>query len=122
MPIMQALRSSLSLTRLILAWFMLTLSIAMASPIVHPKAIEVVCTSSGSMQVIMLDEDGQAAPGLHHSLDCPLCLTITTPPSYSSPHLEQPQPLGLALQPVVSARIAALVGAPLPPRGPPTLV
>jgi hypothetical protein len=91
---MQALRNSLSLTRLVLAWFMLTLSIAMASPIVHPKAIEVVCTSSGSMQVIMLDEDGQAAPGLHHSLDCPLCLTITTPPSYSSPHLEQPQPLG----------------------------
>ncbi|MEQ6475709.1 MULTISPECIES: DUF2946 family protein [Comamonas] len=119
---MQALRNSLSLTRLVLAWFMLTLSIAMASPIVHPKAIEVVCTSNGSMQVIMLDEDGQAAPGLHHSLDCPLCLTITTPPSYSSPHLEQPQPLGLALQPVVSARIAALVGAPLPPRGPPTLV
>lgn len=116
------MRNSLSLTRLVLAWFMLTLSIAMASPIVHPKAIEVVCTSSGSMQVIMLDEDGQAAPGLHHSLDCPLCLTITTPPSYSSPHLEQPQPLGLALQPVVSARIAALVGAPLPPRGPPTLV
>ncbi|KOC19005.1 hypothetical protein GL58_25720 [Comamonas testosteroni] len=119
---MQALRNSLSLTRLVLAWFMLTLSIAMASPIVHPKAIEVVCTSSGSMQVIMLDEDGQATPGLHHSLDCPLCLTITAPPTYSSPHLEQPQPLGLALQPVVSARIAALVGAPLPPRGPPTLV
>jgi hypothetical protein len=69
------------------------------------------------MQVIMLDEDGQAAPGLHHSLDCPLCLTITTPPSYSSPHLEQPQPLGLALQPVVSARIAALVGAPCPREG-----
>ena len=28
-------------------------------------------------------------------------------------------PLGRALQPIVSARIASLVGAPLPPRGPP---
>lgn len=119
---MQALRNSLSLTRLVLAWFMLTLAIAVASPIVHPKVIEVVCTSSGSMQVIMLDDDGQATPGLHHSLDCPLCLTITAPPAYSSQHLEQPQPLGLALHPVVSARIAALVGAALPPRGPPVLV
>ena len=119
---MHALRNSLPLTRLVLAWFMLTLSIAMASPIVHPKAIEVVCTSSGGMQVIVLDEDGQSAPGPHHSLDCPLCLTITPPPTYSSKHLEQPQPLGLALHPVVSARIAALVGAPLPPRGPPAHV
>lgn len=119
---MHALRNTLSLTRLVLAWFMLTLGMAVASPIVHPKAIEVVCSSSGSMQVIMLDDDGQAAPGLHHSLDCPLCLSITTPPVYVSQHLEQPQPLGLALRPVASARIAALVGAPLPPRGPPAFV
>lgn len=122
MQAMQALRSSLSLTRLVLAWFMLTLGIAVASPIVHPRAMEVVCTSGGSMQVIMLDEDGQAVAGPHHSLDCPLCLGITTPPAYQYQHVAQPQPLGLALQPIVAARIAALVGAPLPPRGPPALV
>lgn len=122
MQAMQALRSSLSLTRLVLAWFMLTLGIAVASPIVHPRAMEVVCTAGGSMQVVMLDEDGQAVPGPHHSLDCPLCLAITTPPVYEYQHVAQPQPLGLALQPIVAARIAALVGAPLPPRGPPALV
>jgi len=30
--------------------------------------------------------------------------------------------MGRALQPIVSARIASLVGAPLPPRGPPLLM
>jgi len=121
-PVMQMLRNSRFLARLVMAWFMLTLGIAVASPIVHPQAMEVVCTSSGSMQVIMLDEDGQAVPGPHHSLDCPLCLAIITPPAHPTLHFEQLQPLGLALHPVVSARIAALVGAPLPPRGPPVLM
>ena len=122
---MLALRNSLSLTRLVLAWFLLTLGIAVASPIVHPSAFEVVCTASGGMQIVVLDDAGQDAPtpGHQHSLDCPLCLTITAPPAYSSQHsFEQPQPLGLALHPIVSARIAALVGAPMPPRGPPTFV
>lgn len=119
---MHALRTSLSLTRLVLACFMLTLGIAVASPFVNPRTMEVVCTAGAGMQVVMLDEDGQAVSGPHHSLDCPMCLAITTPPAYPSQESTQPQPLGLALRPVVAARIAAMVGAPLPPRGPPTLV
>src|SRR5690606_37534878 len=47
-PVMQMLRNSRFLARLVMAWFMLTLGIAVASPIVHPQAMEVVCTSSGS--------------------------------------------------------------------------
>jgi len=116
---MQALRNHLPLARLVMAWFLLALGIAVASPIVHPHSMQVVCTAGGGMQVIMLDDDGQAVPGNHHTLDCPLCLAVIAPPSYPSPVFEQPRPLGLALHPVVSARIAALVGAPLPPRGPP---
>ena len=85
---MDDLRNSLSLTRLVLAWFLLTLGIAVASPIVHPSAFDVVCTASGSMQIVVLDEVGQDAPtpGDQHLLDCPLCLTITVPPAYSSEH------------------------------------
>ncbi len=119
---MHALRTSLLLTRLVLAWFVLALGVAVASPIVQPRVMAVVCTDSGSMQVVVLDEDGQAVSGALHALDCPLCLAITTPPVHASWRVEQPQPLGLALHPVVSARIAALVGGPLPPRGPPVLV
>ncbi|GAB2481097.1 hypothetical protein GCM10027082_34930 [Comamonas humi] len=122
---MQTPRKSLMLqARLVLAWFLLTLGIAVAAPIVHPhpQIMDVVCTANGDMQVVVLDDADQAAPGPHHSLDCPLCLAVTPPPCAPVVQATQPQPLGLALHPVVSARIAALVGAPLPPRGPPALL
>lgn len=119
---MHVLRNSLSLTRLVLAWFVLTLGIAVASPSVQPQHLEIICGASGSMQMIMLDERGEPLSGPHHSLDCPLCLVVTTPPSHSIAHFTPPQPLGQALRPVFAARIAALVGAPLPPRGPPAHV
>lgn len=119
---MQALRNSLSLTRLVMAWFLLTLGVAVASPVVQPLHMEMICSAGGSMQMVMLDDSGEPIAGPHHALDCPLCLSVITPPVHSSPHLTQPQPLGHALQPVVAARIAALVGAPLPPRGPPARV
>lgn len=118
---MHALRHSRSLACLVLAWLVLTLGVAVASPMVQPQLLEMVCTSVGGMQMIELggDEPVAASP---HALDCPMCLVLTPPPVSLALHLEQPQPLGRALQPVVSARIAALVGAPLPPRGPPAMV
>lgn len=116
---MHALRNARSLTRLVLAWFVLTLGLAVASPVVHPQSMQVLCTGTGSMQVVMVDDDGQVVPGHHHVLDCPLCLVVTTPPVHPLAQVALPQPLAVALQPVVAARIAARVGAPLPPRGPP---
>lgn len=118
---MQALRNSVPLARLVMAWFALTLGLAIASPLVRPQAMELVCTAGGSVKLVAVGgEEGQAVSP-HHSLDCPLCLAVTPPPAHVSPSWAQPQPLGRALQPIVSARIAALVGAPLPPRGPPSL-
>ncbi|MCT9811706.1 DUF2946 family protein [Acidovorax sp. Be4] len=119
---MQILRNSISLARLVMVWFALTLGIAVASPFVSPQTMEMICSASGGMKMIVVGDDGQqvTANG-QHSLDCPLCLSANAPPPQQTAQLfAQPQPLGRALQPVVSARIAALVGAPLPPRGPPT--
>lgn len=118
---MHALRHSRFLASLVLAWLVLTLGVAVASPMVQPKMLEMVCTSAGGMQMVELGGDEQMAAS-PHALDCPMCLVLTPPPVSLALHLAQPQPLGRALQPVVSARIAALVGAPLPPRGPPALV
>lgn len=118
---MHALRNSVSLARLVMAWFALTLGLAIASPLVHPQAMELVCTAGGSVKLVVVNgEEGQAVSA-QHSLDCPLCLAVT-PPAHVSPSWAQPQPLGRALQPIVSARIASLIGAPLPPRGPPLLL
>mgnify|MGYP007055625982 FL=1 len=44
---MHALRNSVSLARLVMAWFALTLGLAIASPLVHPQAMELVCTAGG---------------------------------------------------------------------------
>lgn len=120
---MQRLRSSSLLARLILAWFVLTVGVAIASPIVHPQAMELICTTGGVAKLVVLDEDGQqASSATHHTLDCPLCLQLssTLPLQQGAEH--QSQPLAHVLQKAVAATIAALVGAPLPPRGPPIFV
>ncbi len=114
---MQLLRSSSLLARLILAWFVLTMGIAIASPIVHPKAMELICSASGNMKLIAVGEDGSELS--HHTLDCPMCMATTLPPDIVTARFEHPQPLAHALTKVAVAHIASAVGAPLPPRGPP---
>ena len=118
---MQSLRNSISLARLVMVWFALTLGISVASPFVSPQTLEMICSASGGMKMIVVGDDGQQATANgQHALDCPLCLGIAAPPPPTAQHVATPQPLGLALQPIVSARIAAFGGASLPPRGPPT--
>lgn len=116
---MHAIRTSSTLARLILAWFMLTLCVAGASQLVHPTAMELVCSAEGSVKLVAVDEDGEASRLGPHTLDCSLCLAPTLPLPRASVVIELPQPLAHALTPLVAAHIAALVGAPLPPRGPP---
>ncbi len=85
--------------------------------------MELVCTTAAAAKLIVLNDDGdQAAPQNHHALDCPLCLQFSAPPSISMTAITHPQPLAHALRPVVAATLAALVGAPLPPRGPPLVL
>lgn len=110
------------LTRLALAWFVLMLVVAGVSPIVHPKAMEVVCTVGGAMKIVLTSDDGLTADLGQHTLDCSLCLAATLPLAQPRIRLYRPQPLARALHPLVAAHIAALIGAPLPPRGPPVLV
>ncbi|WP_198972372.1 hypothetical protein [Xylophilus sp. ASV27] len=118
---MHALRTSCLLARLVLAWFALTLGVAAASPVVHPRATEIVCTAGGSIKIVVSSDDGASAEIGQHTLDCSLCLAATVPLPARRVALEMPQPLAHALRPLVAAHIAALVGAPLPPRGPPSL-
>lgn len=116
---MNALRTSPILARLVLTWFVLVLGVAGASPLVHPRAMEVVC-SAGGVKIVFTD-DGQPAQAGQHTLDCSLCLPAAVPAATASHAPDVPQPLAHALKPSAAAHIAALVGAPLPPRGPPAL-
>ncbi|MDP3136287.1 MAG: DUF2946 domain-containing protein [Burkholderiaceae bacterium] len=114
---MHRLRTARHLARLVLVWFALSIGAAIASPLIKPQAMELICTGAGEMRLLIKSADGgeQASMSL---LDCPLCTSLAPPPVG---HLEvQAAPaLARAVQSIPSARIAALLAAPLPARGPP---
>lgn len=116
---MQFLRNTTNIIRFVLVWFALSVGVAIASPIVQPKAMDMVCTSTGSMKLVVQgDEDSSSS--VSPTLDCPLCVTISAPLSAFNTELTQPSPLSHALLPSVAAHIASLTAPPLPSRGPPT--
>lgn len=118
---MHRLRRSATLVRLVLAWFVLALGVAVAAPAVQPRAMELVCSAGGGAKLVVVgeaaDHDG---PASHHSIECPLCLGVTPPPA---PQRAQggASPQVQVLQAMAAAPVAAAAGAPLPPRGPPVL-
>lgn len=117
---MHRLRSARTLVRLVLTWFVLSIGVAVASPMVKPQALELVCTGTGAMKVLVKTDDGVKEVA-SHTLDCPLCAHVGTPPPALRTTAEPHQPLAHALQPVAAAHIAWLTAAPLPARGPPQL-
>ena len=119
---MHALRHVRPLAIMVLVWFAMSLGAAIASPIVQPKTMQLVCTSAGAVKVIVQTDDGALELGAGH-LDCPLCALMGgPPPATPMPGLPHILPLGHAVQPIPAARIAAATAAPLPARGPPSLL
>jgi hypothetical protein len=117
---MQSLRNAKFITRLVLVWFALFLGSAIASTIVNPGNMQMVCTSGGSMK--MVDSNGNSDFKASANLDCPLCVAITAPPSAPQAYLENISSLSHALRPITVAHIASLTAPPLPSRGPPSFL
>lgn len=110
------------IARLVLAWVVLSLGVAVASPIVKPQNVLLVCTGSGVMKVLVTADDGSTTEMGSAGMDCPLCASFSAPPPPVAAQTIAPaQPLAYALQSIPSALIAARTAAPLPARGPPTL-
>lgn len=57
-PAMSALRPARSLARLVLAWFVLALGIAVASPLVKPQSWQMVCSAAGTVKLLNIDDAG----------------------------------------------------------------
>ncbi len=116
---MQPLRFRHLIARLALAWFALALGVAAASPLVRPRALQLVCSAGGVAVLVVEGDDGQAPSG-HGQLDCALCLLANAPPPASP---VPPRPGVAATEPRQCASADApqrpLAGAPLPARGPP---
>lgn len=116
---MSFLRASRCLTRLVLVWFALALGAAIASPLVKPQRLELVCSADGGARFQPSgDADGDAPA--RHLLDCALCLPAAPPSESAVPvplvaHAGGPVPLRAGVA------VTASSGAPLPARGPPAI-
>jgi hypothetical protein len=113
-------RPGVPLIRWALLWFALSLGAAIASPMVHPVSMELVCSASGSVKAIVHTDDGAHELGAGH-LDCPLCVLGGAPPAAPGVSLPSVAPAVHAATPFARAHIAAITAAPPPARGPPSL-
>ena len=117
---MDYLRQAKTLARFVLVWFALSLGVAMASPLVAPKSMDLVCTSGGAMKMVSSD-DADKTESTVHTMDCALCIAVGFPPPPISNQFTKPSSLAHALHPIAAAHIAAATAPPLPSRGPPAL-
>ncbi len=106
--------------RFVLVWFVLSIGVAIASPLIKPQAMELICTSAGAAKLLVKTDDGVKEMS-GHTLECPLCATLSAPPPVTQLRAEPAQPLGYVLQSIPAAHVAARTAAPLPARGPPHL-
>jgi len=123
MSSLQTLRNAHHLTRLVLAWFALFIGVAVASPLVKPEAVQLVCSAIGGVKLVQADAAGADVDGVvsHTALDCPACLPLIAPPVAD---LLAPLPMGSlshVLQPLPATRLASLLGQPWQARAPPIL-
>jgi hypothetical protein len=116
---MQQLRNAKLIARFVLVWFALSIGVAIASPMVRPQAMQLICSGAGAMKVIAIGDDGKV-PATSHTLNCPLCASISAPPpidivvfGVSAPQSFAPPILGVDA-------ILFTLAAPPPARGPPT--
>ena len=124
MPTLQTIRQAPRLIRAVLAWFVLSVGLAVAAPVLQPQTLSLVCSAAGSVKLVatgdLNEQSGPAAPmATHHTLDCVLCLALAAPPSVAC-HQAATAPLPTGLLPSLSGtHISGLTAAPPPARGPP---
>ena len=116
---MQTLRNARFLGRLVISWLVLSLGVAVASPLLKPVSMDVVCSASGTAIVFHDDALRSNNPsGLH----CPLCLPLSAPPpvvlQFSPPQIE----LSIARNTRESATLQILLGKPWQARAPPSFL
>ena len=116
---MTLLRNVSLIARFMLAWFALSIVIAVASPLIKPQGMELICTGTiGVMKVVIQTDDGPQEVSTH-TLDCPLCASMTAPPPVARLMAEPVQPLAYVMRSIPAACMASLTGGPPPARGPP---
>ncbi len=124
------LRNAHRLILAVLLLYIATLGMAIAAPILKTQGSNFLCTSTGIKYVSSSGEitdisgdDQEDEPGKMqgHSLECSLCVPSGITPDLPSLNVSPPvHTLSYATRSIPAARLAFLVSAPLPARGPPT--
>ena len=104
-----------------LAWFVMSMAVAVAAPVVQPQSSLLVCSASGMVKLVDSGGDETNAAG-SHTLDCVLCLGLYAAPPATVDYANLPvSPSGHgirhALEPVVLRSDATLTA-----RAPPALI
>ena len=118
---LQSLRNAHRLTRFVLVWFALFVGAAVASPLVKPEAVQLVCSAMGGVKLVQLDAAGADVDGVvaHTALDCPACLPLIAPLVADKLAPLPTGNLSHVLQSLPAARLASMLGQPWQARAPP---
>lgn len=115
---MNTLRHARLIARFVLVWLAFSIGVAIASPLVKPQAMKLICSGAGVIKLQPLtDNDAQELTRM--AMDCPLCMSISAPPPVAHQMVAPFQPLAYATQAIPAAHIAERSASALPPRGPP---
>lgn len=115
---LQRLRSS-RLRGLILLGYALMVVAGMLSSVYSSGEFQVVCLGNGGMKMVIVDSNGDPeTESTTTTAVCPLAHALA-PVDFVPTLGTTLSPLEYATRPAVVARLIALAGAPLPPRGPP---
>jgi len=101
-----------------LAIFIATVGVTLFAPLFHPVVYDEVCSADGRHYFVA--DDASHSSHDDHAAHCPLCMPAGAPPAAIVFAFEAVQPLAHVRQSIPAARLASLVGAPLPARGPPS--
>jgi len=114
---MQTLRNAHLITRLVLVWFVLFVSAAIASPFVSQTPAP-HCAAMEAMKLASAGHDGGGGKSTTQ-LSCPLCAGICAPPPGTSAAIVQAHPRATAPATVSIVAPTLQKAAPPPARGPP---
>ncbi|MDD0839778.1 hypothetical protein PSQ40_14430 [Curvibacter sp. HBC61] len=116
---MDKLRTITALPWLALVWFVLSIGVVSAAPLVHPQRVEMICGGGTIIKLVQSTDEGMVELDTT-AMYCALCMPTGAPPPHPLwPSAAAPSPLAYAAQSIPAARIAAATAAPLPARGPP---
>jgi hypothetical protein len=78
---LQSLRETRAIIRWMLASFLLSIGAAIATPLIQPQTLSLVCSTGGGVAVVV-SQDGTITPAdeAGHTLQCVMCLPGGAPP------------------------------------------